>query len=416
MSKRISIRLLGRILASVVVLLALVGLTMLTIRNGNAYAGEPGRTHRGFSGTGGPTPTPTVFGCPASTMRWSIVPGAALSSNDNVSNGLTAISSTDIWAVGSGTDPNTFDSEAVLEHWNGSAWSGVAVPSDPKGGVSLQGAYAINTSDVWAVGSNTDSPETEHWNGSSWAIFPQPASVIGTFATLNSVAGVASNDVWAVGVVPTGTEKPVIEHWNGSAWSVVAPADSSLAGGLTGVIALASNNVWAVGYTFNSTTNQTLVLHWDGSSWTQVASPDTSSTDSNILFGISASSPTDIWAVGTVETTSNEEALTMHWNGTAWTIVPTLQLPGFGGGFHGVSAVAANNVWAVGYDYSTFTPLVAHWNGSAWLVGSGQGSGDLLGVVALSNGTAWAVGQSAGTLPLIERYPTLMRTTHCSNP
>ena len=53
-----------------------------------------------------------------------------------------------------------------------------------------------------------------------------------------------------------------------------------------------------------------------------------------------------------------------HWNGSAWSIVPN---PVTSGALYGVSAVAPNDVWAVGEDYSSAQrQLVLHWDGSSW--------------------------------------------------
>lgn len=417
MSKRISIRLLARILASVVAVMALVGLSMLTIRNGNAYAGEPGRTQRGFSGTGGPTPTPTPVGS-CSYTPWSVVPSSNLEPYGNFLTGVTGVSATNVWAVGyayTSTYPVT-----LAEKWNGSVWTTVATPSIPNTVLVFQGADAISANDIWAVGQEQGTtpaqigqPLTEHWNGSAWTVVAQPASLNNTGDFLYSVSGVATNDVWAVGV---GTNAPLIEHWNGSAWSVVTPADTIPSGTLYSVVALASNNVWAAGnyVPVNSNSIQTLVMHWNGSSWTQVASPNTSATENDYLTGISGSSPTDIWSVGFSNTSSGEATIATHWNGTAWSIVSTPQLSN-GGYFQSVAAVAANNVWAVGVQGGQYSPpLIERWNGVAWNVVPAQGLGPLSGVVAFTNGNAWAVGNKYdGSTTMIEHYPTLRRTTHC---
>ena len=44
--------------------------------------------------------------------------------------------------------------------------------------------------------------------------------------------------------------------------------------------------------------SDTLILHWNGSAWSQVASPSPSSFGYNFLYGVSAVSGGDAWAVG----------------------------------------------------------------------------------------------------------------------
>ena len=66
-----------------------------------------------------------------------------------------------------------------------------------------------------------------------------------------------------------------------------------------------------------------LTLHWDGVAWSVVASPNPSAVD-NELFGVSASSPSDAWAVGYERTDEGiDTTLAMRWDGTSWSTVPS---------------------------------------------------------------------------------------------
>jgi hypothetical protein len=100
---------------------------------------------------------------------------------------------------------------------------------------------------------------------------------------------------------------------------------------LTAVAALAPNDVWAVG---NSTQAEgdpalTLIEHYNGTAWSVVPSPNvgpTSNFQSNLLNGITALSPTDMYAFGAYKAadgSAKEPSLLLHWDGTAWTIVPS---------------------------------------------------------------------------------------------
>jgi hypothetical protein len=72
------------------------------------------------------------------------------------------------------------------------------------------------------------------------------------------------------------------------------------------------------------------------------------------LWGVSGTSSTDVWAVGSYLDQSG--SIIEHWDGTAWTLVPhpisTL---------YGVAAISQNDVWAVGG-----AGMIQHWNGSSW--------------------------------------------------
>ena len=86
---------------------------------------------------------------------------------------VNAVSPSDAWAAG---DDSTSSGEpkTLILRWNGTTWATVASP-DPGGttGTALNGVSALSPSDAWAVGS-TDPFGSHgktvilHWNGTSW--------------------------------------------------------------------------------------------------------------------------------------------------------------------------------------------------------------------------------------------------------
>src|SRR5438552_14354058 len=97
--------------------------------------------------------------------------------------------------------------------------------------------------------------------------------------------------------------------------------------------------------------------------WSIVSSPNQGSSS---LYGVSAVSSNDVWAVGYYSNGSSLLPLTEHWNGSSWSIVPS---PAINGGLlHGVAAVSSNDVWAVGEYYNSGGSLTLHWGGSSWSV------------------------------------------------
>jgi hypothetical protein len=86
---------------------------------------------------------------------------------------------------------------------------------------------------------------------------------------------------------------------------------------LTGVAVLAADNAWAVGSDAGTNGGQTLVEHWNGAAWSVVPSPDPGA-GGDFLTAVSAVSPTDIWAVGEYETGGQSKTLIVQWNGTTW--------------------------------------------------------------------------------------------------
>ena len=60
---------------------------------------------------------------------------------------------------------------------------------------------AVSSSDVWAVGSQGSRTLTEHWDGTRWSVVTSPNPLPTTKGNnfLTSVTTVSSGDVWAVG-------------------------------------------------------------------------------------------------------------------------------------------------------------------------------------------------------------------------
>ncbi len=193
---------------------------------------------------------------------------------------------------------------------------------------------AISANDIWAVGSLlSDGGELlsflfEHWDGAAWTA----TTLLTNDAFLFAVSADASNDVWAVGFQgpENDNSRTLVLHFDGTSWKMVAsPSVGSGASQLNGVAALAPDDVWAVGFSTpvappKEAATLTLIEHWDGTSWTVVASPNVgpnSVFQSNILDGVTAVSPTDIWAFGSytmADGSGQQKTLLMNWNGTAY--------------------------------------------------------------------------------------------------
>ena len=248
---------------------------------------------------------------------WSVSSSFATALAGQIADGVADISSTDAYAIGGGL--GSADTGLVAQ-WNGSTWSRVTVPLPTGAGPTstLNAISASGPDDVWIVGTyelNSTDLRSEtyslQWNGSTWSVVPMPlnpSSNIEAYYQLDAIQVNSPTDVWAVGSsdvtnattgVTTGNE--LIEHWNGAAWSIVASPSPGSGSGLYGVTTSnAASDVWAVGaYTPAGTTEtQTLTMNWNGSKWTQVPSPDNGNP--NVLLSTSTIPGASIvWAVGT---------------------------------------------------------------------------------------------------------------------
>ena len=308
----------------------------------------------------------------ASAASAQATDGWSAASASGVGGPVSSFSDSDAWALGS----------SGFAHWNGASWQQFAAPS------SLGTVLAVTDDgpgDAWAVGRivsgyRASSPQIAHWDGSSWTLSASPA-ISARFATLSSVAALGRDNAWAVG---TDGHSALVEHWDGTAWSRVTVPDPGAgtiySSRLTALAARSANDIWAVG-TFDNPAPapaQLYALHFDGSRWQNVAMAQTGSvtnSDNPYVASLVATSANDVWMVGSH---SSSVTLTEHWNGTAWSIVPSPfnRVGGdvIAGSLAAVTARSSTDVWAAG-SYITFHDgdsapvnhaLILHWTGTAW--------------------------------------------------
>lgn len=191
-------------------------------------------------------------------------------------------------------------------------------------------------------------------------------------------------------------------------WEVIdAPNVDGFNNILTGVAAISPNDIWAVGHHSSPTSSKALALHWDGKSWTPIPTLPQSNRDQ--LFGVAAISSNDVWAVGrSLDNSNRPRALAMHWDGSSWKLAATPQMPpGQVAQLIGVAGATPKQVWAVGWtggDGNTYeTALVLQWNGSEWklMPTPSEAGTQLRGVATHSSGNAWAVGSRSASDVLI---------------
>jgi len=350
---------------------------------------------------------------------WSVVPSVDPSASENVLNAVAVRNSSDAWAVGQFLAPDQDDDglNMLTEHWNGSSWTQVAAPAVLHRDESLLAVSASSASDAWAVGFTKTvsaagrNPLAVHWNGSNWTIVATPTLTGGSKSTLNGVVALSPTNAWAVGRGRNGAA--LAEHWNGTAWATVqVPTPAGAASSqLSGISALSPSDMWAAGSvaTVAGTTVQTrtLVEHWNGRAWSIVTSRN--ATNSNLLTGVAAVAANNVWAVGYTVTTDGtnqpDKTLIEHWNGSAWSLVASPS-PASNDTLSGVAARSASDVWAVGARQDRSGPipidrtLTEHWNGSAWSVVASPnvgGNDNLLNGVGATSGDVWTVGSSEVT-------------------
>jgi hypothetical protein len=247
----------------------------------------------------------------------------------------------------------------------------------------LTGVAAISTGDAWAVGFSPKAGSRAlilRWTGKVWRTSSTPAA-----AFLTSVTIASKTSVWVTGTTSHG--KPLLLHWGGVMWrSVRVPTTAD--GDLWGVTALSATNVWAVG----DTMGRPLILHWNGSGWRTVRPP----------------AGWSVWAVtnSPCPGCSSTQGGIYRWNGSAWKLAGRTGAPSSAdaGGLMAVAASSSTSAWAVGLT-TPGSALIMRWNGSAWKIVkrlTGAASHDFLaGVAPISAKNAWAVGGTGAGKTLI---------------
>jgi len=361
---------------------------------------------------------------------WHIVPTLTLTQQRSYLNSVavTRGSYTTAWAVGYYFGANGVP-QTLIEHTNGLFWRIVPSPNSGSNRNYLNSVTSNSSSDAWAVGfywdaNNVQRTLTEHWDGSQWTIVPSPNNGVHE-NYLDGVVAISSDDVWAVGLYSPDTfaYQTLIEHWDGSSWTVVSsPNAGNHENYLYSVTASGPNNLWAVGYYSDlGGTQQTLLEKWDGTQWSIVSTPNVGG-NRNYFNSVTAISPTDIWAVGFYWDANNvQRTLTEHWDGSQWTIVDSPNNGVHENYLNSVTAVSSNDVWAVGLyspDMAAYQTLTMHWNGTQWTIVDSPNRGShenyLNGVAAIAHNNIWAVGYWSNSdttqKTLIERYLGLSAT------
>jgi hypothetical protein len=195
--------------------------------------------------------------------------------------------------------------------------------------------------------------------------------------------------------------QPYYLHWDGEDWTIVPSPPVPTYSGVFDVSAVSANDIWAVGSQQIQDTSivDTLIEHWDGDAWSVVPSPSVPGANFTLLGDVAAVASDDVWAVGRWGTppTFVEHSAILHWDGASWSVVSH---PGIGT-LWGVVGISADDVWAGGDGGKL------HWDGEEWSLFPSVGPSIIQDFAAISSGDVWAVGSrtnAAGPRTLAEHW------------
>ena len=344
-----------------------------------------------------------VLGLPVSSMAQTSIFNIQTSPSPNpfgnTLNAVAALSTTDAWAVGYKNDNNLNESRTLTMHWDGNTWK--VIPSPNPGSIPscnnantgnvINAISAVATDDVWAVGfsftcTSADLiPMALHWNGTKWNVAPTPALLTTGNSAFNGITAISSKDIYAVGYQPAsnGAVLTLVEHWDGNTWTVVPTPNGNNTGNvLFAVTAISSTDIWAVGdKVAPNVAIKTLTMHFDGNAWTIIPSPNpvlTGFLTANELLSVQAVSTSDVTAVGRVRDGNNLDTVTLveHWDGTRWKVIPSPNQGQSIGDFNSlqsVTAVSGTDLYAAGFFATAATngqqeTMVQHFDGHSWTI------------------------------------------------
>ncbi|MCB9689959.1 MAG: hypothetical protein H6738_24360 [Alphaproteobacteria bacterium] len=294
-------------------------------------------------------------------------------------------------------------------------------------GAGLLSVRAPAADDVWVVGSSTDpddgaGPVAAHYDGSVWTHLDTSAwagaelwwvwvgadevvlvgdegtilehdRATGTLAAVPGIDagtnffgvwGASADDLWAVGWTEDGDGPPALWRRQGGAWSAQDVSGVADAGEtFFKVHGASANDAWIVG-------TGGLSAHWDGAAWTRVPTDADTDTSTTLLLTVDVGErPIAVGGAG--------NGVILEWDGAAWRDVS----PSFQPGLNGVCS-GAGAVWAVGLHGSR-----------AWRDGSGWTAESPVDVTPLTlddwhgcavdpEGGLWTVGGHISSRPLTD--------------
>lgn len=251
---------------------------------------------------------------------------------------------------------------------------------------AVWGQYAISeTSGTWNVDSMDPNPGDKN-------------------AALTAVDCPSEGHCMAVGFYgSSGVQRPGAEQETSpGVWSSLYPTIAgSLGAELTGISCTSIYDCMAVGTNRDVLSGVwgAVALHWGGASWANTNAIPNPGPKNGVLKAVDCVSANDCLAVGGYGTSSGTKAaLVERWNGSSWSVQPTLSIPNTSWvQFESISCPTTTSAcWAVGgvtYSNGIRVPLIARWNGSSWtqeqpdFPADGTGRGTLLSI-----NCAWQVG------------------------
>ncbi len=369
---------------------------------------------------------------------------------------ISGTAANDVWFSG-GQITGIDAQQGWIAHWNGSAFTSYLFMGSTKtGGEPLQAIATISSTDVWAIDTN-GTFLVHDVNG---AVTTIPVQIPN--AQINALLGYSDTDLWIFGENFT-QQKLFILHWNGSQFSAAQLPAAFTSDTFLGVTSAGTDSFYLM--LENNTNNSTELLKYTGSNWITESPaflqdkcsflPPVTDKSGSVYIAEQCNDSTGDYQSGTIWYSSDGSAwnkiqgfdtiiksfpenapkgglrypsltnilpfgssdialvfqgythtFVIHWNGTAWTLLPQPeeQTNPF---VNPIIAAAASSqdMWIYITNYNT--PIIAHWDGVKWTGYSPANQYDIFYGIADAQGTPWLAGISgADNNPVLETLQT----------
>jgi hypothetical protein len=166
--------------------------------------------------------------------------------------------------------------------------------------------------------------------------------------------------------------------------------------------ASSKTDIWAVGQT---------AIHFNGSSWAAVSVPLIHGDNTSRLGGVVDLAPDNVWAIGLINIgLGNGNQVIEHFDGTKWSVAPgPTFLPNDQPSLEAITAISPTDMWATGFiltnNFQSLFPLFEHYDGTSWTASETIfNNGTMFGISADATNDVWAVGNVATFQTIVEHY------------
>jgi hypothetical protein len=265
----------------------------------------------------------------------------------------------------------------------------------------MEDVWGSSPENVYVVGHNERGyGKMFLYDGKTWEHIPIPLSAVPGPFDLSATYGFAADDIWAVGnhIVdnpnppPTFLHTSLILHYDGMKWQEVKLTEQK--SGLSAIWGSSPDDIWASGL-------DGTVLHYDGLTWQPVSLPidiQPGVEPFYNFFSIAGNSPENVYLLGleSWESTGYITYSLLHWQGSSWVVVDSLQYSDFSNIWMSPSGrlyatgskvnIWSGTVWQEFYDFPGFVSIDISGTDDDNLMVVGRANG---GVVAHYDGSDW---------------------------